>query len=52
MVSPDARELSRRLGEITGPDEWTPEQAREWWQRHQPAGDAVARAGVEPARSW
>jgi serine/threonine-protein kinase len=29
-----ARELSRRLADITGLDPWTDEHAREWWTRH------------------
>jgi serine/threonine-protein kinase len=31
-----AKELSRRLGEITGAGVWTDERAREWWGKHQP----------------
>jgi serine/threonine-protein kinase len=31
-----ARELSSRLGAITGADEWTEEHARKWWVTHQP----------------
>jgi serine/threonine-protein kinase len=33
-----ARELSRRLAEVEGAEAWTGEQAREWWETHQPAG--------------
>jgi hypothetical protein len=32
-----ARELSRRLGEISGPAVWSDERARDWWARHEPA---------------
>jgi serine/threonine-protein kinase len=32
-----ARELSRRLGELPGSDEWTQDRARTWWGIHQPA---------------
>ena len=32
-----ARELARRLAAVSGGGEWTPELAREWWDRHQPA---------------
>ena len=32
-----SRELSRRLGALSGPRAWTQERAREWWDRHQPA---------------
>ncbi|HMH57258.1 MAG TPA: serine/threonine-protein kinase, partial [Gemmatimonadales bacterium] len=32
-----ARELSRRLGELDGADEWTQDRARDWWVTHQPA---------------
>jgi serine/threonine-protein kinase len=33
-----ARELSVRLGELEGADEWTEELAREWWTTYQPVG--------------
>jgi len=33
-----ARELSRRLADIEGADEWTEELARDWWGRHWPMG--------------
>jgi serine/threonine-protein kinase len=32
-----ARELSRRLSEISGAGVWTEDRAREWWSKHQPA---------------
>ncbi|MEP7226656.1 MAG: serine/threonine protein kinase, partial [Gemmatimonadales bacterium] len=32
-----ARELARRLGEISGAGVWNEERAREWWSKHQPA---------------
>jgi serine/threonine protein kinase len=32
-----ARELSRRLANISSLTPWTDERAREWWERHQPA---------------
>jgi serine/threonine-protein kinase len=32
-----ARELSRRLGELDGSNDWTQERARAWWGIHQPA---------------
>ncbi|HEV7365606.1 MAG TPA: protein kinase [Gemmatimonadales bacterium] len=32
-----ARELSRRLAEVNGTNEWTQERARDWWMTHQPA---------------
>ena len=32
-----AKELSRRLSEISGLSPWTEERALEWWKRHQPA---------------
>ncbi|HJS47924.1 MAG TPA: serine/threonine-protein kinase [Gemmatimonadales bacterium] len=35
---PTARELSRRLGEVVAGDRWSQDRAREWWERHQPAG--------------
>jgi serine/threonine-protein kinase len=31
-----ARELSRRLAALEGPDAWTGERARGWWEQHQP----------------
>lgn len=31
-----ARELSRRLAEVVGPDAWTEDRAYDWWARHQP----------------
>jgi serine/threonine-protein kinase len=31
-----AKELSRRLSEITGINPWTEERASEWWDTHQP----------------
>jgi hypothetical protein len=31
-----ARELSTRLGDITGATAWTEERARDWWSKHQP----------------
>jgi serine/threonine-protein kinase len=31
-----ARELSRRLGALEGPDAWTGERARGWWEQYQP----------------
>ncbi len=39
-----ARELSRRLGEIQGVKEWTQDQARQWWVRHQPVRELKAKA--------
>jgi serine/threonine-protein kinase len=41
-----ARELSRRLGEIQGVNQWTQDQARQWWVRHQPVRELRAK---EPA---
>jgi len=32
-----AKELSRRLGEVGGADDWTDANARDWWTLHQPA---------------
>jgi eukaryotic-like serine/threonine-protein kinase len=41
-----ARELSRRLGEIQGVNQWTQDRARQWWVRHQPVRELRAK---EPA---
>lgn len=32
-----ARELSLRLADVDGANEWTQERARDWWMTHQPA---------------
>ena len=34
-----ADELAARLGSVRLEKEWTVERAREWWDRHRPAGD-------------
>ncbi len=39
-----ADELARRLTEVPLASRWTPERAREWWDRHRPATEAVAAA--------
>jgi serine/threonine-protein kinase len=36
-----ADELSARLAAVPLPREWTVDRAREWWDRHRPAGDRV-----------
>jgi serine/threonine-protein kinase len=42
-----ARELSRRLGELSGGEAWSQERAREWWLTHQADTTSSAPAGVE-----
>jgi hypothetical protein len=37
-----ARVLAQRLAEISGPNPWTEERARAWWQTHRPAQKASA----------
>jgi serine/threonine-protein kinase len=32
-----ARELSRRLAELAGSEDWTQDRARAWWTLHEPA---------------
>jgi serine/threonine-protein kinase len=39
-----AEQLAERLAAVPLGQEWTGERAREWWDRHRPAGDRVARA--------
>jgi serine/threonine-protein kinase len=36
-----AKDLARRLADAGGPEEWTEERAREWWEMHEP----VSRTG-------
>ena len=48
-----AVELSRRLGEITDCDAWTPERARAWWELHEPStqqADGMVSAWEATAR--
>ncbi|MGZ8392748.1 MAG: protein kinase domain-containing protein, partial [Gemmatimonadales bacterium] len=35
-----ARALSLRLAEVEGAGGWTQDRARDWWETHQPAGEA------------
>jgi eukaryotic-like serine/threonine-protein kinase len=48
-----ARELSRRLGELSGAETWSQERAREWWLTHQrdttSSGPAGVAGGVVPS---
>ncbi len=37
-----ARALAQRLAEISGPNPWSEERARAWWQTHRPAQKASA----------
>jgi serine/threonine-protein kinase len=50
-----ARALSASLGAVAGAGAWTDNRARDWWQRHLPAGPdglapdiAVQRTGITP----
>lgn len=46
-------ELSRELGTLGLEEQWTEEKAREWWQAHQPEGEADADLpilDVDPSR--
>ena len=42
-----ARELSRRLAELDGADDWSQERAREWWVGHVPPAGEWPAAPVE-----
>ncbi|HET8835809.1 MAG TPA: serine/threonine-protein kinase [Gemmatimonadales bacterium] len=42
-----ARELSRRLGQLSAAEAWSQERAREWWLTHQADTTSSAPAGVE-----
>jgi serine/threonine-protein kinase len=42
-----ARELSRRLGQLSAAEAWSQERAREWWLTHQADTASSGPAGVE-----
>ena len=43
-------ELAGRLAAVPLAHEWTADRAREWWDRHRPAGDKVWRVLEEAVR--
>ncbi len=45
-----ADELAGRLAAVPLAHEWTADRAREWWDRHRPAGDKVWRVLEEAVR--
>ena len=45
-----ADELAARLAAVPLDPEWTDDRAREWWDRHRPAGDQVVRVLEEAVR--
>lgn len=45
-----ADELAARLASVPLAREWTARRAREWWDRHRPAGDGVGRVVEEAVR--
>jgi serine/threonine-protein kinase len=45
-----ADELAARLAAVPLAREWTDGRAREWWERHRPAGDRVMRVLEEAVR--
>ena len=45
----DALELEAALGSCSAAGEWSPDQAREWWDRHRPGAPASARVRGSPS---
>ena len=42
-----AKELSYRLGKIPVTRPWSDEHARDWWERHEPTAQHIARSGQQ-----